>query len=93
MDSQALFEHLFRAVVTIGVSLVIYILKDFKADFKLLTEKMAEVSTSLQNAINDTKHQREKLAEYKSRLEINEKLIYELRERILKLELNQEKKE
>jgi peptidoglycan hydrolase CwlO-like protein len=90
MDQAQIFEHLFRAVLTAGVGAVIYNLREFKTDFKKLTERLSDVSYGLQSVVETSKHRDEKIAELKKQIDVNEAAIHNLRERILRLELGRD---
>lgn len=89
MDQSQIFEHLFRAVLTAGVGMVIYNLRDFRTKFEDLTIKLVDVSYGLKAVIETSKHRDGLIADLKREIEINESAIIDLRERVLRLELKE----
>lgn len=89
MDQSQIFEHLFRAVLTAGVGMVIYNLRDFKSKFDELTSKLIDVSYGLKSVVETSKHRDGLIADLKREIEINEAAINDLRERVLRLELRE----
>lgn len=62
-------ELLYKAISSIGVGLLIYFIKDFKAEFKKLAEGLNSVSLSLQTLITKDTHKEEAISEIKIQLE------------------------
>lgn len=89
MDQSQIFEHLFRAVLTAGVGMVIYNLRDFKNKFDDLTTKLVDVSYGLKAVVETSKHRDILIAELKREIELNEAAITDLRERVIRLELRE----
>lgn len=51
MESELIIEYVFKGTITLAVSAVIYILKDFKASMTKLTDSLTEVTLSLNTLI------------------------------------------
>lgn len=68
------------------VAVAVYLLKDFKADFKKLTEGLASVSESLQILLTKDTHKNEQISELKEQMLAHSKAIGHLKIRIALLE-------
>lgn len=75
---SALLEQIFRGVISIGVAVMIYLIKDFKADIKKLTEGLANIGLSLQTLITKDTHKDDAIRELKERLDTHQDQIQQL---------------
>lgn len=87
MEMSLILEYLFRLAMTLGIGLVIHTVKDFKLQFKQLTDKMAEVTLSLQSLLIKDENRAEKIGELKMEVHMLKQDVDELKQRVLELEI------
>ncbi len=68
METNIILEYVFKGAITIGVGLMIYTLKDFKASLVKLTDSLTAVTLSLRELIVKDENKSEKLTEMKNEL-------------------------
>lgn len=86
--NEQIIEYLYKGVISFGVGLALYYLKDFKADVKKLTDGLTAVSLSLQTLLTKDTHKEEAISELKEKVEANHKAIQNLKIRVALLENN-----
>lgn len=75
---SVLLEQIFRGVISVGVAVMIYLIKDFKADIKKLTEGLSNIGLSLQTLITKDTHKDDAIRELKERLDTHQDQIQQL---------------
>jgi hypothetical protein len=68
MTAELLVEYLFKGIISVGVGLVIWTLKDFKVSLTKLTDSLTAVTISLRELIIKDENKSESLTEMKSRI-------------------------
>jgi len=79
MEPTLILEYLFKGIVSIGVGLMIYTLKDFKSSLTRLADGLTAVTLSLRELIVKDENKSEKLTELKAE-------IKQMQERLRRLE-------
>lgn len=93
MEHVLTADIIFKIVNSLGVALLIYFIKDFKADIKKLTEGLTQVSLSLNTLLTTDKHKEESINELKQSLLKCTKEIQLLKIKVALLERNETKGE
>ena len=68
MESSVVLEYVFKGIISIGVGLMIYTLKDFKTSLTRLTDSLTAVTLSLRELIIKDENKSEKLTELKAEI-------------------------
>lgn len=92
MDASHL-ELLYKGIISIAVGFGLYILKDFKEDFRRLTKSLTDVTLSLQTLITKDTHKEEAIADLKVQILRHDKKIGLLQIKIAILEQEKPKEE
>ena len=79
-------ELLYKGIISLGVAVAIFLLKDFKSDFKKLTIKLGDVSESLRELITKDNHKSEAIAEIKEHIAAHNKIIGNIKIKVALLE-------
>ena len=85
MPTEILIEYLFKGVISVGVGLVIWTLKDFKVSLTKLTDSLTAVTISLRELIIKDENKSESLTELKSRISKLENEVSHLRSQVIEL--------
>lgn len=85
MEAQELLEYAFKGIISIGVGLMIYTLKDFKSSLSKLTDSLTAVTLSLRELIIKDENKAEKLTELKAELRITQSRITRLELEVARL--------
>jgi len=85
MTTEMLVEYLFKGIISIGVGLVIWTLKDFKVSLTKLTDSLTAVTISLRELIIKDENKSESLTEMKSRISKLENEVSHLRVHVAEL--------
>lgn len=80
------FELIFKGIVSLGVALMIFILKELKTDFRKLTDGLSAVAINLQTLLTKDTHKDEAISEIKKQIAHNQKEINLLKLKIALLE-------
>ena len=85
MPTDILIEYLFKGIISVGVGLVIWTLKDFKVSLTKLTDSLTAVTISLRELIIKDENKSESLTELKSRISKLENEVSHLRSQVIEL--------
>jgi hypothetical protein len=85
MTAEMLVEYLFKGIISVGVGLVIWTLKDFKVSLTKLTDSLTAVTISLRELIIKDENKSESLTEMKSRLSKLENEVSHIRIHVAEL--------
>lgn len=85
MPTEILIEYLFKGIISVGVGLVIWTLKDFKVSLTKLTDSLTAVTISLRELIIKDENKSESLTELKSRISKLENEVSHLRSQVIEL--------
>lgn len=89
MDSLIL-EYVFKGIVSLGIGLMIYTLKDFKSSLTKLTDSLTAVTLSLRELIIKDENKSEKLSELKSEIKTMQDRLRRLESEVARLRHNKE---
>lgn len=82
---EELLEYAFKGVISIGVGLMIYTLKDFKSSLTRLTDSLTLVTLSLRELIIKDENKSEKLTEMKAELKTMQSRVTRLEIEVTRL--------
>jgi len=85
METQQILEYLFKGVITLGVGLMIYTLKDFKSSLIKLTDSLTAVTLSLRELIIKDENKSEKLSELKADIKLVQDRLRRVEAEIVRL--------
>jgi hypothetical protein len=85
METQEIVEHIFKAVITLGVSMMIFILKDFKASLKELTSSLNAVMISLNSLLIEDKHKTNSIVAIDLEMKKNKEHLVKLEKQMIEL--------
>jgi len=89
MSADQVLEHLFRALITGFVGILIWKLKEFSTEFKNLQTQLNTAVSGLNSIIKDHSYSDQKAQELRKRVEEMELEISRIKERILTLEIKE----
>jgi hypothetical protein len=85
MQPNDILEHIFKGVITLGVGMMIFILKDFKASLNKLTESLNAVMISLNSLLIEDKHKTKSLVEIDIEMKKNRADLIRLEKQMIEL--------
>ena len=85
MEASVILEYVFKGVISVGVGLMIYTLKDFKTSLTKLTDSLTAVTLSLRELIIKDENKSEKLTEIKAEINKMQNDIAHLKARVVEL--------
>lgn len=88
MEEQVVIEYIFKGIITLGVGLLIWNLKDFKASLTKLTDSLTDVTLSLRELIVKDENKSASLTEIKDKIKHMENDIAHLKARVIELRFN-----
>lgn len=90
MEATQVLEYCFKGLISLGVGMMIYILKDFKTSLKQVTDSLTEVTLTLKELMVKDNHKDETIAEIKSSHKELKKEVDQLRNDVMLLKLKKQ---
>lgn len=75
-------DTIFKALISLGVGLVIYLLKDFKSSMNKVADGLNKTNLSLQTLIANDNHKATEIASLRLAIAKNEQVISEVRQEL-----------
>jgi len=92
-EAPEMMEYVFKTIVSIGISVMIFILKDFKSSMKDLTDNLNKLTIVVTTLIEKDSNREETIIALKNEVDALEKRVNKSEKEILRLEFLRKNKE
>lgn len=92
-EAPEIMEYVFKTIVSIGISVMIFILKDFKSSMKDLTENLNKLTIVVTTLIEKDIGREKTIIDLKNEIDSLEKRVNKTEKEVLRLEFLRKNKE